>query len=74
MLVCWLEQVKKFWCALHKGDPSRKCSTVNCTELRKLADVMKRIQLVKENGDCTHCCGDHLPADCKNEERICGGG
>ena len=67
-------KVKKFWCALHKGDPSRKCISQSCMELRKLADVHKRIQLLKENGDCTHCCGDHLSNDCKNEERICGGG
>ena len=66
--------VKKFWCALHKGDKSRKCSSNSCIELRKLPDVQKRIQLLKDNGDCPHCCGDHLPGDCKFEERVCGGG
>ena len=29
-------QVKKFWCALHKGDPSKKCWSSSCIELRKL--------------------------------------
>ena len=48
-------KVKKFWCALHKGDSSRRCVSNSCTELRKLADVQKRIQLLKENGDCVHC-------------------
>ena len=45
-------KVKKFWCALHKGDKSKKCNTVSCTELRKLTDVQKRIDLLKTNGDC----------------------
>ncbi len=67
-------KVKKFWCALHKGDKSKKCNTVSCTELRKLTDIQRRIELLKENGDCVHCCGDHPSNDCNNEERVCGGG
>ena len=34
----------------------------------------KRLELVKENGDCFHCCGDHKPDDCRTKERVCGGG
>ncbi len=63
-----------FWCALHKDDKSKKCSTQNCNELRKIADVAERIRLLKENGDCIHCCGDHKATDCRLKERICGGG
>ena len=67
-------KVKKFWCALHKGDKGKKCYSNSCMELRKMTDVQKRIELLKENGDCIHCCGDHKPNDCKYEERVCGGG
>ena len=65
--------VKKFWCALHKGDPSRRCSSDGCQELRKL-DATQRIKLLKENGDCCHCIGDHKSVDCLKKERVCGGG
>ena len=65
--------VKKYWCALHKDDPSRRCFSDSCQELRKL-EVPKRIQLLKENKDCFHCVGDHLGADCTKKERLCGGG
>ena len=66
-------KVKRFWCALHKGDKSRRCYSNSCIELRKV-DAQKRIELLKENGDCSHCCGDHKSVDCNNEERVCGGG
>ena len=56
-------KVKKFWCALHRDDRSKGCSSVNCTELRKI-EVNKRIEMLKVNGDCAHCCGDHKSADC----------
>jgi hypothetical protein len=39
-----------------------------------MTDVAKRIQLLKDNGDCVHCCGDHRATDCKWKERVCGGG
>ena len=29
---------------------------------------------MKNNKDCKHCCGDHKPEDCKNQDRLCGGG
>ena len=67
-------QFKKFWCAFHKGDPSKKCWTSSCIELRKMADPSKRVQLLKENSDCEHCCGDHKPSDCDKKDRVCGGG
>ena len=66
-------KIKKFWCAFHKGDPTRACSSIACIELRK-SDPPKRVQLLKENGDCQHCIGDHQQADCKLKSRICGGG
>ena len=66
--------VKKFWCAFHKDDPSRSCWSNACSDLRKMTDVSKRIQLLKDNNDCVHCCGDHRAADCKWKERVCGGG
>ena len=66
-------KVKKYWCALHKDDPSRRCFSNSCQELRKL-EVQKRLQLLKENKDCFHCCGDHVGADCTKKERLCGGG
>ena len=66
--------VKKFWCALHKDEKSRKCSSQSCNELRKMTDIQARIRLLKENGDCNHCCGDHKPNDCQFKDRICGGG
>ena len=68
-------QVKKFWCAYHKDDAkATRCSSIKCSKLREMTDIPKIIQLLKENGDCKFCMGDHLPADCKNQERICGGG
>ena len=66
--------VKKYWCAFHKGDSSRRCWSTTCQELRKMTDVTRRIQLLVENGDCKHCCGDHKPNDCHLKERVCGGG
>ena len=67
-------KIKKYWCAFHKEDSSRRCSTVSCQDLRKMVDSSKRIQLLKDNGDCCHCCGDHKPADCSRKDRVCGGG
>ena len=66
--------VKKFWCALHKDDKSRKCNTQSCNDLRKMTDTPARIRLLKENGDCVHCCGDHKATDCRFKDRVCGGG
>ena len=66
--------VKKFWCALHKDDKSRKCFSDSCRELRKLTDVARRISLLNENKDCKHCCKDHKPEDCPKKDRVCGGG
>jgi hypothetical protein len=67
-------KVKKFWCALHKEDKSRRCDSNSCIDLRKMTDVQMRIVLLKENKDCIHCCGDHEPKDCKRKDRVCGGG
>lgn len=39
-----------------------------------MKDHQARIRLLKENGDCIHCCGDHKPEDCRQKERVCGGG
>ena len=66
-------KVKKHWCAFHKDDPTKRCSSFNCQDLRK-ADATLRIKLLKENGDCLYCCGDHLPANCTMQNRVCGGG
>ena len=65
-------EVKKFWCALHKGDPTRNCFTNSCQALQRI-DAVKRIELLKENGDCFHCCGDHKPDSCTKKDRKCGG-
>ena len=65
--------VKKFWCALHKGDPSRRCFSDSCQELRRL-DIQQRVQLLKDNKDCSNCCGDHKLSDCPKPSRVCGGG
>ena len=65
--------VKKFWCALHKDEGSRKCFSNSCQELRK-TEVNRRIQLLKENNDCSICCGDHKAEDCTKKDRQCGGG
>ena len=65
--------VKKFWCALHKGDPNRRCFSESCRELRR-TEVPKRLQLLKDNGDCSHCVGDHKSTDCNKAGRVCGGG
>ena len=67
-------KVKKYWCALHQDDSSRKCSSESCQDLRKMSDVTRRIQLLKDNGDCLHCCGDHRAADCRKQDRVCGNG
>ena len=66
-------QVKKHWCALHK-DLDRQCFSNNCQELRKMTDANQRIQLLKDNGDCFHCLGDHKAEDCLKKDRVCGGG
>ena len=34
----------------------------------------QRLQLLKDNGDCPHCVGDHKSADCTKKECVCGGG
>ena len=65
---------KKFWCAYHKDDNGKRCYTNSCQDLRKISDVQQRIKLLKENGDCLHCCGDHKAADCYRKDRVCGGG
>ena len=36
-------------------------------------EARQRIELLKENGDCSHCCGDHLATDCSKKDRVCGG-
>ena len=65
---------KKFWCAFHKADATKKgCDTISCQELRQ-ADAATRIRLLKENKDCIHCCGDHDSVNCNRKTRICGGG
>ena len=64
--------VKKFWCALHKGDQKRRCSSDNCMELKKL-HPSERVKLLDENGDCHHCVGGHKSADCLKKDRVCGG-
>ena len=64
---------KLHWCAFHKDDPSKHCSSVSCQDLRK-ADVTTRVQLLKINKDCLNCLGDHDQANCSREPRICGGG
>ena len=66
-------KVKKFWCALHKDDKKKHCSSENCVELRKMSDVAHRIELLNENKDCHHCCGDHKAENCRKKDRICGG-
>ena len=63
---------KKYWCAFHKYN-TKQCSSVSCQDLRK-ADANTRIQLLKANKDCVHCCGDHDSVNCNNKNRICGGG
>ena len=63
---------KKYWCALHKDDATRRCYSDSCKELR-LLDAPQRVQLLQNNGDCPHCCGDHQASACARKERICGG-
>ena len=69
-----LPKIKKFWCAYHKNDSSKRCHSNNCRDLQMMTDVNKRIQLLKENGDCQHCCGDHKSDECRQQGRVCGGG
>ena len=66
-------KVRKYWCAFHKDDASKRCNSANCQELRQV-EKTQRIQLLKDNGDCSFCCGDHKPDDCNNKTRVCGGG
>ena len=37
-------------------------------------DANQRVKLLKDNGDCMHCCLDHKTAECRNAGRVCGGG
>ena len=67
-------KVKKFHCALHKEDKSRRWDSNSCIELRKMADKQMRAVLLQENKDCVHCVGDHEPKDRKRKDRVCGGG
>ena len=67
-------QVKRFWCAFHKDDPTKHCSSIYGEELRKMSVVEKRVQLLLENKDCQYCCGDHRQEDCWQKYRVCGGG
>ena len=67
-------KVKKYWCALHKDDKTKKCYSNSCADLRKMSDSAQRISLLKDNKDCTHCCGDHKAEECHKKDRICGGG
>ena len=60
--------VKKYWCAYHKDDKTKGCWSNSCQELKRMSDVQRRIQLLKDNGDCIHCCGDHKPADCYKKD------
>ena len=66
-------KIKKFWCALHRDDASRSCESISCQELRRV-EPKERLQLLKENNDCKYCCRDHKSEDCRNKERVCGGG
>ena len=65
---------KKFWCAYHKDDVSSSCWSNSCQRLRKMTDANKRVQLLRDNGDCEHCCGDHESDKCSKKTRVCGGG
>ena len=67
-------KVNKYWRALHEDDSSRKCSSETCQDLRKMTDVTRRIQLMKDNGDSLHCCGDHRSVDCRKQDRVCSNG
>ena len=61
---------KKFWCAFHKDDPSKNCDSISCQDLRR-TDANTRIELLKANKDCMHCCGDHDSVNCNKKGRIC---
>ena len=39
-----------------------------------MTDVIRRVRLIEENGDCCHCLGDHKSKDCSKKDRICGNG
>ena len=64
---------KRFWCALHKGDKTKRCWSNSCQEL-KMTDNATRVELLKENRDCVYCCGDHPSERCEWKLRKCGGG
>ena len=64
---------KHFWCALHKGDNTKRCWSNSCQEL-KMTDNATRVELLKENRDCVYCCGDHPSERCEWKLRKCGGG
>ena len=65
-------KVKKFKCAFHKSEAGKKCFSDTCNDLKRVA-AAQRVQLLKDNGDCIHCLGDHAPADCQQKHRVCGG-
>ena len=39
-----------------------------------MSDVTRRIQLLKDNGDCLHCCVYHRAVDCRRLALVCGNG
>ena len=65
-------KVKKYRCALHKGEVGKKCFSDTCYDFKRIAGP-ERVKLLEENGDCIHCLGDHAPADCQQKHRVCGG-
>ena len=67
-------KVKKYWFALHQCDSSSKLSGESCKDLRKTYDATRMIQLLKDNDDCLHCCGDHRVVDCCQQDRVYGNG
>ena len=55
------------------GALSKNCDSISCQDLRR-ADANTRLELLKANKDCVHCCGDHDSVNCNKKGRICGGG
>ena len=65
---------KRFHCAYHKGLPGRFCSTWSCNAM-KYIPFEERMKLLRENGDCSSCCGDCPKEACQSKnKRTCGGG
>ena len=63
----------KFHCVMHKGEEGKFCFSHSCMSLKKLS-FEERIKLLKENGDCSKCCGDCPPNKCKcSSPHVCGG-